>query len=422
MGKMRVTQHNGRVRKTGTVFNPSHNDRQISGADNIDPARTPLNRYWAIGSKRWYNHGEAGKPSFADVEREFYEKHFMAMYEASRERSRKRGQLSRVKPFEEWRKARQYAPEETYIQIGSRADGTVDLDTFKACMRDYLHELKLWNVKHKTPFTVLNTALHADEEIPQLHLRRVWHSINPETGIDEIGQEKALERAGVPLPDPLKPVGKDNNRKMTFDREMREKWLEICKNHGLDIETEPVKGASHNMTKAEWVAAKAKQEAETAKHEAMRTRKDALAKAIEYQEGAEKNADKYVHQAQGAVDLLKLERDTLAREIADKVAELGDMDDYPAYRRKRAAERVQEAQEAAKREQEAQESRNAAEAARRPQEAQEAPAVRLARDAEEISKDAQEIASAGMWRRIAAKMDKKREQPSGPTAVEGPTL
>lgn len=420
MGKMRATRHNGRVRKNGTAYDPDHDCRKAERTlGNIDPARTPLNRYWAIGSRKWYGPSD-DRPPFSEVEAAYYE-HFRPMYEASRERSRKRGQLKRVRPFEEWRQSRQFVPEETYLQVGCVDDGTVDAKTFVSCVSEYLVKEKEWNNAHNKPFTVLTMGYHFDEEIPQFHQRKVWHSVDPETGIDEIGQEKALERAGVPLPDPSKPVGKDNNRKMTFDAEMREIWLDILESHGLDIEREPLKGVKHNQSKGQWLEEKAKQAAKKASHEATRTRKDALAKAIEYQENAEKAADKYVYQAQGAIDLLKMERDTVAREIADKVAELGDMDDYPEYRRKRAAERAQEAQEAARKEQEAQESRNAAGAARRPQEAQEAPAVRLARDAEEISQDAQEIASAGMWRRVAAKMD-KREQASGPTAVEGPTL
>ena len=58
-----------------------------------------------------------------------------------------------------------------------------------------------------------------------------------------------MERAGVELPNPDKEVGNKNNRKMTFDREMREKLFEICEHYGVQITREPIKDAEHDMSK-----------------------------------------------------------------------------------------------------------------------------------------------------------------------------
>ena len=52
-------------------------------------------------------------------------------------------------------------------------------------------------------------------------------------------QEKALREAGIELPDPSKPEGRYNNRKITFDKMRREMFQEICLKHGLKIEVEP---------------------------------------------------------------------------------------------------------------------------------------------------------------------------------------
>lgn len=50
-----------------------------------------------------------------------------------------------------------------------------------------------------------------------------------------IAQEKALREAGIELPDPSKPEGRYNNRKITFDKMRREMFQEICLKHGLSM-------------------------------------------------------------------------------------------------------------------------------------------------------------------------------------------
>lgn len=277
------------------------------------------------------------------------------MYEASRERSRKRGQLKRVKPFEEWCKARQYVPEETCLQIGSVADGTVDRKTFMACARDYFKALNKWNKDNGRPFTILNVAYHCDEEINHAQIRRVWHSVNPETGIDEIGQEKALERAGVALPDPEKPVGPKNNRKMTFDKEMREKWIDICEKHGLDIEKIPEPGRKHNQSKDDYI-----REKQDARADELDKREAAIVAAEEKAQEINKSyADTYFAKA------------ALEREIDSLESEIDDIAEYREWKAAKAARAAQEAQEADRRERAEQEARERQEAAQKAKEAQE---------------------------------------------------
>lgn len=55
-------------------------------------------------------------------------------------------------------------------------------------------------------------------------------------------KEKALETLGIPLPDPAKKPGRTNNRKVTFDRLCRDLLLAICREHGLEVETEAIYG------------------------------------------------------------------------------------------------------------------------------------------------------------------------------------
>ena len=70
----KVSRHNGRRGKNG-VYNPKHNDRSfnVENAENINSGLTQRNLYWD-----WKNglrsHGEnEGKPTFREIEREFYE-------------------------------------------------------------------------------------------------------------------------------------------------------------------------------------------------------------------------------------------------------------------------------------------------------------------------------------------------------------
>ena len=70
-----------------------------------------------------------------------------------------------------------------------------------------------------------------------MHIRRVWDYTDRD-GLCRLGQAKALQAAGVPLPDPNKPTGRFNNRKMTFDSMARSWWQECCREQGWDIETD----------------------------------------------------------------------------------------------------------------------------------------------------------------------------------------
>ena len=51
-----------------------------------------------------------------------------------------------------------------------------------------------------------------------------------------------MKEAGVRLPDPGRPEGRRNNRKMMFDRMMRERWIGICEEHGIKVDRVPQKG------------------------------------------------------------------------------------------------------------------------------------------------------------------------------------
>lgn len=245
MSNMRTMTHNSRTNAAGKVHGRKHNDRNfdIEKADNIDAEKSKQNVYFNC-----YNDPSL---TFEEVELRFYEEHFSKQLQATNDNYIKNRHPERCKTMAEWMKVRQNAPEETTFQIG-KMEKHVDARILAECYDDYIAYLNKWNEEHGYPFTVLDEALHVDEAVPHIQVRRVWH-YKDENGDLRIGQEKALEAAGVELPDPSKEVGKKNHRKKTFDAMMREKWLDICEEHGVEVERVAVPNGKHNRDKEKMI-------------------------------------------------------------------------------------------------------------------------------------------------------------------------
>ena len=75
-------------------------------------------------------------------------------------------------------------------------------------------------------------------------------------------QEKALEQLGIPLPNPDRPKGKNNNRKQTFDAICRTMLFDICRKHGLDLDREPEYGGREYLEKQDYILMKQKEKTE----------------------------------------------------------------------------------------------------------------------------------------------------------------
>ena len=259
---MRATQHSSRTNAAGQVHGRKHNDRNfdVGKADNIDQSRTQDNIYWNLYNGNYTESEKDGKMSFSDAELRAYEELFGDQLRETNEKYVKNRHPERVKTMEDWMSQKTHAPEEVVLQVG-RSDREYDTGNHPdakvavACLKEYLKELDSWNKKHGEPMEILTMALHMDEAVPHMQIRRTWVYEGDDGGLRQ-GQEKALERAGVPLPDPSKAPGKRNNRKMTFDSMMREKWLDICERHGLEMEREAVPDARHNMDKSDMIREK----------------------------------------------------------------------------------------------------------------------------------------------------------------------
>lgn len=237
--KMRVSMHNGRG-------SSKHNDRSFlkswtdderqEKAGHIDHTKTKDNFYWAT-SKADKNFQDGA--TFEEIELSYYEKFFGQALEQTNNNYIKQGHPERVKSMLDWYKSKQKAPFETILQVGDM-NSNIDPETFKKMAIDYVNHIGKTYGKN---IKVLDMAIHYDEASPHVHLRQIY-TYN-DGGIAKIGQAKALEQLGIELPDPTKAVGRNNNRKMTLDKNLRKEWQEIAKSYGFDIETEPRVGVRH---------------------------------------------------------------------------------------------------------------------------------------------------------------------------------
>ena len=221
---MRATQHSGR-RGGGR-----HNDRDfdVNKAKHIDPRLTPENSYICIYKDM----------NFADAERRFYAEHFTDMIADVNRRAELSRHPERKTDADKLVESKKTMPEEVILQIGNRKTrDAIERGELVSTFNDFFrwHE-KMFGSHVKT----LNIALHVDEKNGSMHFhwRRVWTYKHPD-GYLAIGQHKALEQLGYQLPDKNEPRGRNNNLKMPYTAECREKWLDICHEHGFMVEREP---------------------------------------------------------------------------------------------------------------------------------------------------------------------------------------
>jgi hypothetical protein len=296
---MRATIHNGRTSRLG-AFTPKHNDRSfnISHAEHIDPERVKLNRYW-----NW-----TGKEiTFEDAERAFYEKHIRKHLDAQNARYKAQRHAERVKSMDEYRKSPQTCPEEVILMIGKAGD-TIPADMMARIIQEQIN----WEQKQFPGVKVLDVALHMDEQgAPHIHERRAWVYTDKD-GNFAISQNKSLEQMGVELPNPDKPRGRFNNRKQVFSRMCREHLLQICREHGLEIEEIPQEKSQSGRTLEDYKANEAEKRAAEADHRR------------EFSERAAESAEKQAESAKDIARSYEEHAEQVASQINDEYGELAD--------------------------------------------------------------------------------------------------
>lgn len=278
---MRATIHNGRTGTDG-AYNTKHNDRQfdIKNAEHIDPERVKNNRYW-----NWTGNPET---TFEAAEAAFYEKHIKRHLDTQNARYRAQRHAERAKTMDEYRKSPQTCPEEVILQIGKMGD-TIPADMMARIIQEQIN----WEQQQFPGVKVLDVALHMDEQgAPHIHERRAW-VYTDKNGNTAISQNKSLEQMGVELPNPDKPRGRFNNRKQTFSKMCREHLLQICREHGLEIEEIPQEKSRSGLSHVAYMTRQEEEKAASAERRrefSERAAESAKDTARSYEEHAERVA------------------------------------------------------------------------------------------------------------------------------------
>lgn len=317
---MRATIHNGRTSHLG-AFTPKHNDRNfnINHAEHIDPERVKNNRYW-----NW-----TGKEiTFEAAEIAFYEKYIRKHLDAQNARYEAQRHAERAKTMDEYRRSPQTCPEEVILQIGKRGD-TIPADMMARIIQEQIN----WEQKQFPGVKVLNVALHMDEQgAPHIHERRVWVYTDKD-GNTAISQNKSLEQMGVELPNPDRPRGRFNNRKQTFSKRCREHLLQICREHGLEIEEIPQEKSKSGRTLEDYQAGEAEKRAADAE------------RRREFSERAAESAEKRAESARDAARSQKQAMQEQLEEVQERLERVQEQLEYvqadykKAYLKCRRAER-----------------------------------------------------------------------------------
>lgn len=237
MGKNRTTTHRG---KCG---NANHNTH------NFMKGKEEVSGILCEGSS-----DEFDGSNLSVTELKFYERYADALAEQNNKYIQKR-QYGRVKTLEDFYNSKRYRPSEEILQYGHVGGDVPTMDDFNNMTREYALWKMEWSESHGNHLHVLNYVNHFDEATPHSHLREIW-DYTDENGVIRVGQEEAMKRAGLELPDPTKPEGRYNNRVITFSKMCRDKWNDICEQYGYEVERVPIPTKQKSKSIAEYKAEK----------------------------------------------------------------------------------------------------------------------------------------------------------------------
>lgn len=237
----RLTMHNGRSHKGGKVFSAKHNEHLENG--NWDPEKRNECYFW----KSKNCPGE----TFDAGEKAFYEKFFRKALDAQNERHKKSRHLERVKTMDDYRKCKNYCPEETLFYLGDK-ENCAPKEQLLEVMKEYVK----WHTQEYPLAKILDFALHDDEDgAPHVHMRKVWMAKDKD-GHWMVGQNKSLDQMGIKPPQPNEEVTGDNNAKMTYTAICREKLYELAKEKGVELVEEPRSKEESGKSRGEYIEGK----------------------------------------------------------------------------------------------------------------------------------------------------------------------
>jgi hypothetical protein len=185
----------------------------------------------------------------------YYYEHYGGQVEAQNARNEKTRHTERNRTVEDLLKNNKTCPEESIYQIGTMGE-SVPPDTLFSIVNEFYEEFERRFGSH---IHILDWALHLDEGTPHIHERHVFDCENRYGELCP-QQEKALEELGIPLPNPEKPKGRNNNRKQTFDAVCRTILFDIARRHGLHLDQEPSYGGRDYLEKQDYILMKQKEQ------------------------------------------------------------------------------------------------------------------------------------------------------------------
>ena len=328
------TLHSSSRHRDGRVFGRYHNDREgetFSEECHVVQELSKDNIYYNVIDDVYYTHADAQSGSyttFKDAEDIFIKDALKDAYEAQQERHRARRQYDRCKSIDDWyedcRKSGKITVDQVWLQVGNYDDGSVDKDTLYDVVVDYLQQQADYDKQHNIDCVILNVAIHVDERInnvitPHAHINRVFFGKDKE-GRRIAGQEACFNQSDLLIPDASKKVGHYNNRKMTYTKDSRELYLDVCEAHGINISRETLpRGNKRHKELDSYITQqnrRKKQETEEAEKRAEL--------AEERAEQAKQALDDTLAQMramQTQIDILKRARDDIEEENKKKLSE-----------------------------------------------------------------------------------------------------
>ena len=230
--------------------------------------------------------------SFEKIEQLYYFEHYADHIQAQNERNEKTRHTERNRTVNDLLINNKTCPEESIYQIGT-VDESVSGEVLAKIATEFFAEME---EKFGSHVHILDWALHLDEGTPHIHERHVFDCENKYGELCP-QQEKALEELGIPLPNPGKKKGKNNNRKQTFDAECRKMLFRICEKHNLHLQAEPTYGGRGYLEKQDFIIEKQKETISVQRE--ILTQTD---KAIEEQERKIQKAEKAVSQREKVIE------------------------------------------------------------------------------------------------------------------------
>ena len=294
---MKLTRHNGRVGKNG-AYNPKHNDRRfdIENSEHIDVERARKNIYWdcytGFSSAIIRENDKENDYSFEKIEQIYYFEHYADHIQAQNERNEKTRHTERNRTVADLLTNNKTCPEESIYQIGTVEESVLG-EVLAKIATEFFAEME---EKYGSHVHILDWALHLDEGTPHIHERHVFDCKNKYGELCP-QQEKALEELGIPLPNPDKKKGRNNNRKQTFDAECRKMLFRICEKYNLHLQAEPTYGGRGYLEKQDFIIEKQKETISVQKE--ILTQTD---KAIEAQEKKIQKAESSISQREKVIE------------------------------------------------------------------------------------------------------------------------